>query len=211
MCSLKILVQLIKQIDIYRKHCLWSKGDINRRGGCLIAQETACKPKNQGGLGIIDIKSQNSALLMKFLDKFYNEAEIPWVSLTWSKFYSNSQTPPQSRSPIGSFWWKDIMTLFDKFRDLAICNPSNGRIVLFQADKWSDQSLQELYPQLLSSTKKKKCSIRFFLNQDVSKIFSLPLSTQATNQLEEVQTLIQQRTWNANTKDIWCYSWGSCK
>ena len=37
MCSLKILVQLIKQIDIYRKHCLWSNGDINRRGKCLAA------------------------------------------------------------------------------------------------------------------------------------------------------------------------------
>ena len=37
MCSLKILVQLIKQIDIYRKHCLWSKGDINRGGACLVA------------------------------------------------------------------------------------------------------------------------------------------------------------------------------
>jgi len=75
----------------------------------------------------------------------------------------------------------------------------------------SDQNLQELYPQLFSFTKKKKCSIRFFLDQDMNRIFSLPLSTQATNQLEEVQTLIQQRTWNADTKDIWCYSWGSCK
>jgi len=29
MCSLKLPPQVIKQIDIYRKHCLWSKGDIN--------------------------------------------------------------------------------------------------------------------------------------------------------------------------------------
>jgi hypothetical protein len=36
MCSLKI-PQVIKQIDVYRKHCLWSKGDINRRGTCLVA------------------------------------------------------------------------------------------------------------------------------------------------------------------------------
>lgn len=28
MCNLKIPPQVIKQIDIYRKHCLWSKGDI---------------------------------------------------------------------------------------------------------------------------------------------------------------------------------------
>jgi len=64
--------------------------------------------------GIIDIKSQNNALLMKHLDKFYNQADIPWVTLTWSKFYSNTQTPPHARSPVGSFWWKDIMKLFDK-------------------------------------------------------------------------------------------------
>jgi hypothetical protein len=31
MCSLKIPPQVIKQIDCYRKHCLWSKGDINRK------------------------------------------------------------------------------------------------------------------------------------------------------------------------------------
>lgn len=77
MCSLKLPPQIIKQIDIYRKHCLWSRGDITRRGTCLVAWETACKPKDQGGLGIIDIKSQNNALLLKFLDKFYNKADIP--------------------------------------------------------------------------------------------------------------------------------------
>lgn len=45
MCSLKLPPQVIKQIDIYRKHCLWSKGDINRMGTCLVAWEVACKPK----------------------------------------------------------------------------------------------------------------------------------------------------------------------
>lgn len=42
-----------------------------------MAWEVACKPKDQGGLGIIDIKSQNDALLMKFLDKFYNHSDVP--------------------------------------------------------------------------------------------------------------------------------------
>jgi len=82
MCSLKIPPQVIKQIDIFRKHCLWSKGDINRKGKCLAAWEVACKPKDQGGLDIIDIQSQNDALLVKYLDKFFNKADIPWVSLS---------------------------------------------------------------------------------------------------------------------------------
>jgi hypothetical protein len=91
MCSLKIPPQIIKKIDMFRKHCLWSKGDIDKKGKCLVAWDVACKPRNQGGLGIIDIQSQNEALLMKFLDKFYNHADVPWVSLTWSNLYSNEQ------------------------------------------------------------------------------------------------------------------------
>lgn len=86
MCSLKLPPQVIKQIDIYRKHCLWSNSDINRKGKCLATWETTCQPKNQGGLCIIDIKSQNNALHLKHLGKFYNQADIPWVTLTWNKF-----------------------------------------------------------------------------------------------------------------------------
>jgi hypothetical protein len=118
MCSLKIPPQVVKQIDIYRKHCLWSKGDITRKGTCLIAWATACKPKHQGGLRIIDIETQNDALLIKHLDRFYNNVDISWVTLTWTKLYSNTQTPPQARSPVGSFWWKEILKLFKQFRNL---------------------------------------------------------------------------------------------
>lgn len=55
----------------------WSKGDINRRGTYLVAWESTCKSKEQDGIGIIDIKTQNNALLLKFLDKFYNKVDIP--------------------------------------------------------------------------------------------------------------------------------------
>ena len=136
MCSLKLPSQIIKQIDSYRKHCLWDKGDINRKGKCMVAWEIACRPKDQGGLGIIDIKSQNEALLMKFLDKFYNYADLPWVELTWNKLYSNTQTPPHARSPMGSFWWKDIMKLFPNFQKISMCVPNRGNSVLFWADVW---------------------------------------------------------------------------
>jgi hypothetical protein len=36
--------------------------------------------KEKGGLGIINLRSQNAALLIKHLDKFYNKKDIPWVS-----------------------------------------------------------------------------------------------------------------------------------
>ena len=48
MCSLKIPCQVIKQIDVFKKHCLWSKDYINRRGSYLAALETIRKQKSQG-------------------------------------------------------------------------------------------------------------------------------------------------------------------
>lgn len=97
MCSLKLPPQVLKQIDIYRKHCLYGAKVTLTEGELvsLLGKQLANR-KKQGGLGIIDIKHQNDVLLMKHLDKFYSSSDLPWVTLTWNKFYSNSQTPPQA-------------------------------------------------------------------------------------------------------------------
>jgi len=89
MCTLQLPPQIIKQIDSYRKKCLWSGGEINRKGNCLAAWESACRSKKEGGLGIIDLKTQNTALLLKYMDNFYSHADFPWVHLTWNNLYSN--------------------------------------------------------------------------------------------------------------------------
>lgn len=148
--------------------------------------------KEQGGLGIIDIKDQNTALL-KFLDKFFNKSDIPWVKLTWSKLYANKQTPPQARSAVGSFWWKEIMGLFGKYQAMAICKPNSGDTVLFWSQIWTgqDQALKDLFPQLYSFAKKPKCSVQFFIEQEENRLFSLPLSQMAADQLEEIANQIQ--------------------
>jgi hypothetical protein len=212
MCSLKI-PQVIKQIDVYKKHCLWSKGDINRKGTCLVAWESACKPKDQGGLGIIDIKDQNNAMLLKFLDKFYSKSDIPWVQLTWSKLYANNQTQPHVSILVGSFWWKEVIGLFNKFQTMARCKPNRGGTILFWSQIWigHDQPFKELYPKLFSFTKKPRCSIQYFIEQDENRLFSLPLSQQVAMQLEQNENFIQHSDFDENVNDTWSYTWGSIK
>jgi hypothetical protein len=39
------------------------------------------KPKDKGGLGVIDLTLQNEALLLKQLDKFYNKKNVQWFNL----------------------------------------------------------------------------------------------------------------------------------
>ena len=38
-----------------------------------------CKPKDEDRLGIINLKTQNKAHLVKHLHKFFNKEHIPWV------------------------------------------------------------------------------------------------------------------------------------
>jgi hypothetical protein len=87
---------------------------MNKKGGYLVAWRKATRLKEQGGLGIIDLRAHNTTLLLKFLNKFYNRVQVPWVQLTWSVFYSRP-IPPHHRKGVGSFWWRDIMSLSDNF------------------------------------------------------------------------------------------------
>jgi hypothetical protein len=65
--------------------------------------EKAYKAKKKGGLGIINLRSQNIVLLLKFLDKFFNRHNITWVTLIWNTYYSNGELP-QPENEKGSFW-----------------------------------------------------------------------------------------------------------
>jgi hypothetical protein len=83
---------------------------------------------------------------MKFLDKFYNHADVPWVNLTWTKLYHNSNIPPHARSPCGSFWWKDIIKLFGKFKVFGTSHPNTGISASLRSDNWSGQLLELSFP-----------------------------------------------------------------
>jgi hypothetical protein len=86
LCTLKVPASVIHQLYKYRKQCLLDRGDINRKGGYLAAWRKVFLPKEQGGLGIINLRIHNTTILLKHLHKFYNQVDIPWVTLTWNAF-----------------------------------------------------------------------------------------------------------------------------
>jgi hypothetical protein len=153
LCTLKIHITVIEQIDIYRKHCLWDRGDINRKGGCLVAWSDACKAKKDGGLGIIDLHVHSKALLVKFIHKFYNREDLPCVSLTWESFYSSNA--PHLKRSAGSFWGRDVMSVVDDYFKLASCNVHCGTTVSLCHDFWGFVIHRQLFPQLFYFAKKK--------------------------------------------------------
>jgi hypothetical protein len=107
---------VVDQIDKFRKLCLWRGANINAKQKPKFAWPIVYRTREEGGLGVLNIKTQNEALLIKHLHNFFNKDDIPWVSLIWEKYYSSGRLPGTSKND--SFWWRYIKA----FRQI----PKNG-------------------------------------------------------------------------------------
>jgi hypothetical protein len=77
MCSVQVLVAVHEYVDRDRRHCTWRNSETNAKSKPMVAWNKYTRPKRKGGLGIVNLRNQNMALLLKFLDKFYNKRDIP--------------------------------------------------------------------------------------------------------------------------------------
>lgn len=101
MGTFQLHVTVREQVDKYRKHCLWHGSDESNKINAKATWPLVTRSKNDGGLGVIDLKTHSQALLLKQLDKFFNRADIIWVHLVWEKNYSNGKLHNQIKK--GSF------------------------------------------------------------------------------------------------------------
>jgi len=99
------------------------------KGGNLAMWPMVSAPKPKGGLGVINLRLQNDALLLKHLHKFYNKEDIPWVHLIWDRYYTNKI--PHAAREVGSIWWNDVLRLSSLYRTISRCTLGDGSTVLF--------------------------------------------------------------------------------
>ena len=78
-----------------------------------------CLPKEEGGLGVLNLKTQNESLLLKNLYKFYNKVDTPWYILFGINIIRMENYVVILKK--GFFWWRDNLKLLDKFKGLAMC------------------------------------------------------------------------------------------
>jgi hypothetical protein len=138
-------------------------------------------PKLKGGLGIKDLIIQNEALLLKHLVKFYNKAHVPWVQLIWSTYYHNKV--PHLTPYRGSFWWKDIVKLFDRMENFTSCLTSMGDTIGLWKDNFADIPFYQKFPNLFCFALNENLSLReAFQFEDVLNLFRLPMTRAAHNE-----------------------------
>jgi hypothetical protein len=198
---LKVYQWVLNEFNKYRRHCLWRKKDIEAKCTPLATWDMVYRPKDQGGLGIINLRVQNKCLLLKHLHKFYNRADIPWVNLVWEVYYS-SCLPPAKSSDV-SFWWRGCLKALPDFKDLAVCSIGSGSSVLLWHDSWSGQSLKQQLPHLFSFAKFGESSVLQAIGLDaLEDHFHLPLSVEAYAEFNTMLGLLEDLP-NSQANDTW--------
>jgi len=200
---------IVEQIDKFKRHCLWRGADTNSKKPPKAAWPKCCLPKEEGGLGILNINKQNESLLFKHLHKFFNKDTTPWVQLIWDKYYSGSKLLPSSDVPFrGSFWWRDILKSLNSYKNLATLTIRSGSTCLLWYDSWTDDPLKQQYPELFSFAINPKISLATASSYaNLRSLFHLPLSPEAYLQYLNLKAIIQNLQLT-NECDIWSYNNG---
>lgn len=78
---------ILKKLDYYRSRFFW-QSDGHKKKYRLTKWNILCTPKDQGGLGILNLELQNKCLLSKWLFSLINEDGI-WQQLLRNKYLRN--------------------------------------------------------------------------------------------------------------------------
>jgi hypothetical protein len=75
---------VINKITSLCRNFLWT-GDMRRSKSALVAWKQVCLPKDEGGLGIHDIKARNDSFFAKHLWNIHLKADSLWIR--WVSHY----------------------------------------------------------------------------------------------------------------------------
>jgi hypothetical protein len=148
------------------------------------------RPKMKGGLGVIRLRPQNNALLMKKLHKFFNKADLPWVKLLWCNYYPNGKVLSITKK--GGFWWRSVLNLLTTIKGIAHATVGKGDTALFWTDMWNGINIQHSFPHLYSYALNTKITVKAAAETEIFQdLFQTPMSIEAFEEYCELEIIMQ--------------------
>lgn len=160
-------VGIIDVLEKYRRKFLWGGSDEGKKIH-WVSWDRVIASKSDGGLGIGSIASQNSALLFKWVWRFFNEENAVWSQVIRSIHNLGGRPKHYLAKKSLRGVLADLVGLLNKYIDDGLIPKSTfqvklgcGSRILFWKDLWiGDQCLQSRFPTLYLLEKVKNCAVR---------------------------------------------------
>jgi hypothetical protein len=124
-----------KAMDSCRARFFW-EGAGDRRKYHMVDWPTVCKPKELGGLGILNTRLMNVVLMLKWIWKLYQNAEGLWADLIRAKYLRDRDLFAKNVPSHGSQFWNAIQKIKWHFKLGAKHKVHNGNRTFFWLDWW---------------------------------------------------------------------------
>ena len=125
---------VLKNLDHFRSR-FFLQGSSDKHKYRLAKWDILCRPKEQGGLGILDLQLQNKSLLAKWLVKLLNTEGL-WQTLLTNKYLRTKFLTQVSAKPYDSHFWGGLMKIKDEVFSNGSFVIKDGSQTHFWDDTW---------------------------------------------------------------------------
>jgi len=144
-----------KNINRIQSRFLWGWGK-EKKPISWVSWKNVCKSKQEGGLGMIDVRDFNHALLAKWKWRWLSEEKGRWKYILESKYEEGSEGTHSSLK-LQSWWWRDFHKVCMEGRGQGWFQAEMGwklgrsDRVKFWEDVWvGNTNLKSVFPRLYS-------------------------------------------------------------
>ena len=179
-----------------------------------------CKPREFGGLGIIDPKLFNLALLGKWIWRLGSAEGGLWKEVLISKYGGWRSLGENGKGSSCSLWWKDLKEVWSpkgwgrSFEDGFKRKVGDGKKILFWKDRWlNGETLKNAFPRLfsISSSKDAKLSKLGFWSNGVWVLqldWRRPFFEWEKSMAEQLSQLLLEARIDPGEVDSWMWKEG---
>jgi hypothetical protein len=178
------------KFDTHRARFYW-EGVGPKRKYHLVNWPAVYRPKACGGLGIINSKKMNIALMLKWVWKLFQQDNPIWAQILRTKYTSVDNIFAGSGQG-GSQFWRSIHKIKHLFKLGAAYKVRDGQRTLFWLDTWhGDRALKDQFPRLFSCALNPGCSVSQVCGGSTQMGFRRTLDVEALLEWHQLREIIE--------------------
>jgi hypothetical protein len=180
------------RFDSLRSKFFW-EGAGPKRKYHLVNWPMICRPKEVGGLGLLNTKNMNRALLLKWIWRLYQEEDTIWARIIHAKYPDASDLFSGSGQG-GSPFWKSLHKIKHLFKVGAKHEVRNGTRTSFWKDWWIGRGpIMESFPSLFAICDNQDISVAEALQHNALQVrFRRSFDQENLRLWGELQGLVNQ-------------------